>query len=783
MFSNLFTSSPAVWSGLIAAMVALPILIHLINLVRHRTIEWAAMEFLLKSHRKNRNWVWLKQFLLLLSRILILLLALFMLSQIGCENDRIAAMLGGNATHHYVLVDDSFSMSDRDTTASAMDRARSTVMQIVQRAKGRQNQRFTMLRYSGFEQAGSSAVSDLADVLENESSDDLIATYDIENEIVDSAFELRLETAATALTASAFSCTADRAIETATQLIRSREQENAIVYVVSDFRKKDFGDNSSTISKLQELADAGAAIELIRCAKTVRQNLAVTKLAAVSNVRVAETPLMMEVEVRNVSDEVANKVQLRIESSVYDSEGGSAAGAVEIDELPSVFIEQIEPRETATRRFPVYFDATGQHGVTATLEQDAVAVDNLRFSSLEIKSQADVLLIDDADRKHSTFLALAMNPNQSTGIRSTFKMTDYLRDAAADELDGFDVIYLCDVAQLDDVAVKNLETFVQRGGGLVFFVGPNTNFSFWNLAFYKGGAGLSPVELEESIEIDERIDGDPADIVPETHPIFAPVSGVGNSLLDLVQVKRVVQPTFQWLQQRAVQSKVIATVRGDRQLPLVVEGQYGKGRTMVFLSTVGPMWNNWMRNATFPPILLLLEDYMAAGQNQQETLTVGRSIQLNKIAGSVTPDVVSLAPSRIAKSNSEAAADRLERKIRLESVGSKLTARIGSEAFATNRETRFPGVYEFVYRQTDASSSTDRVALNVDTDESDLELVNETALGGRLQSSVASINNWDQFNPEPQQKPASSLNRFLLLMLILFLVAEQTLAWSCSYHS
>ena len=148
MFSNLFTSSPTVWTGLIAGLVALPILIHLINLVRHRTVEWAAMEFLLKSYRKNRNWVWLKQFLLLLSRIAILVLGLFLLSQVGCENDRVAAFLGGRATHHYVLVDDSFSMSDRDNQGAALDRAKMVVQQIVGRARNRSNHRLSMLRVS-----------------------------------------------------------------------------------------------------------------------------------------------------------------------------------------------------------------------------------------------------------------------------------------------------------------------------------------------------------------------------------------------------------------------------------------------------------------------------------------------------------------------------------------------------------------------------------------------------------------------------------------------------------
>ena len=135
MIDNLFTNSPSVWAGLIGAVVALPIIIHLINLVRHKTVQWAAMEFLLKSYKKNRKWVWLKQLFLLLSRIAALLLALLMLAQIGCHEDRISKLLGGATTHHYVLLDDSFSMSDRSSGGSAFDRARSTLSLIASRAK------------------------------------------------------------------------------------------------------------------------------------------------------------------------------------------------------------------------------------------------------------------------------------------------------------------------------------------------------------------------------------------------------------------------------------------------------------------------------------------------------------------------------------------------------------------------------------------------------------------------------------------------------------------------
>ena len=61
---------PALAGAFLLAL--LPLLIHVINLVRHQRVEWAAMEFLLASYKKHRRWVWLKQFLLMVSRIAII---------------------------------------------------------------------------------------------------------------------------------------------------------------------------------------------------------------------------------------------------------------------------------------------------------------------------------------------------------------------------------------------------------------------------------------------------------------------------------------------------------------------------------------------------------------------------------------------------------------------------------------------------------------------------------------------------------------------------------------
>ena len=58
---------PALTIGFFVALA--PLLIHLINMMRHRRVKWAAMDFLLSSYKKHRKWVWLKQFILLLMRM------------------------------------------------------------------------------------------------------------------------------------------------------------------------------------------------------------------------------------------------------------------------------------------------------------------------------------------------------------------------------------------------------------------------------------------------------------------------------------------------------------------------------------------------------------------------------------------------------------------------------------------------------------------------------------------------------------------------------------------
>src|SRR5262245_535947 len=92
-----------------AALVSLPIIIHLINRMRFRRIRWAAMEFLLKSQKRNRRRLIIEQLILLALRCTLVLLAVLLVSRfLGLS----FAGFDLQNTIHVVVVDDTLSMSD-----------------------------------------------------------------------------------------------------------------------------------------------------------------------------------------------------------------------------------------------------------------------------------------------------------------------------------------------------------------------------------------------------------------------------------------------------------------------------------------------------------------------------------------------------------------------------------------------------------------------------------------------------------------------------------------------
>src|SRR5215475_12635627 len=133
---DLFLNPAFMVAGL--ALVSAPIIIRLINRMRFKRIRWAAMEFLLKSQKRNRRRLIIEQLILLALRCLLVLLAGFLVARfvgnvMGLEN------LGGNVgTEYVVILDDKLSMRDRwkelGETTSSFDVAKERILDIAREA-------------------------------------------------------------------------------------------------------------------------------------------------------------------------------------------------------------------------------------------------------------------------------------------------------------------------------------------------------------------------------------------------------------------------------------------------------------------------------------------------------------------------------------------------------------------------------------------------------------------------------------------------------------------------
>src|SRR5688572_434684 len=103
-----------------ALLVAVPILIHILNRRRFKTVTWAAMEYLLRAMRKNRRRLKFEQWLLLATRCAVLvLLGLALARPLGCESSSLAT-IGGRTGMSVFVIDNSYSMGYRVNRGDAV---------------------------------------------------------------------------------------------------------------------------------------------------------------------------------------------------------------------------------------------------------------------------------------------------------------------------------------------------------------------------------------------------------------------------------------------------------------------------------------------------------------------------------------------------------------------------------------------------------------------------------------------------------------------------------------
>jgi hypothetical protein len=115
---------PLLLAGL--ALTALPIVIHLINQLRYRTIRWGAMMFLLQANRMSRGLARVRQWLILAMRMLAIACLVFVISR-PLASGWMGWLTAGDADTTIILLDRSPSMLESSSGRSKLAAARRQV--------------------------------------------------------------------------------------------------------------------------------------------------------------------------------------------------------------------------------------------------------------------------------------------------------------------------------------------------------------------------------------------------------------------------------------------------------------------------------------------------------------------------------------------------------------------------------------------------------------------------------------------------------------------------------
>ncbi|MCU0705075.1 MAG: BatA domain-containing protein [Fimbriiglobus sp.] len=499
------------WSLLAGLLlIAAPIIIHLIHRMRFKRVKWAAMEFLLKAQRRMKRKMIIEQLLLLILRCLLMLLVGLLVARYFGFN---ATGKEATTTQHYVILDDSPSMADLITEDG---QETTTTFEVAKRALA-----------DKIAPALADATTPQLMAVARASEPDLPINVERLNaasvkELKDNLVQYQPSTVRANLSAL---------VRKAGEALSARGAEvGKVLHVVSDFRGTDWNEAGDALKdEVKKLTDAGVKVHLVDVAHPYRKvdkklpahhdNIGIVELKPMKAVVAKFEEVEFTLKVRNYGTAEVKDQLVSIRVNGDEGKGGR-----------SVNFASIPPGQEATERFALNFERSGNadnpftgklaqtplaegeklelkraferfnivSAVIMTKESTGLEADNVRHTAVEVRETLPILVVDandpekrDAKEGESLYLKKFI-ASSGTAFQWNYAAP---ADVANTDLSKFSFVLVLNVPGLSEAAVKNLEGFVQNGGGCGFWLGERVKPADYNKGLYRDGEGLFPVPL------------------------------------------------------------------------------------------------------------------------------------------------------------------------------------------------------------------------------------------------------------------------------------------------
>lgn len=465
------------------AAIAVPIAIHLFHKSRHRRVLWGAMHLLEQVLRTNHRQIKMEQWILLALRCAVpLLLALAMARPVFTG---LRALMGNSPASIVILLDDSYSMAASSAGATAFGRS-TAIARGVLGSLPRGSEAAVVLMGRAPRVLGSGSTFDI---------DGLVNRLD-------------------KLTATFGPADPAAALELAAGLLSGMHQSDREIVILSDLQSASWGDDqasvrSTMIDRLKALP-IPPRIVLIPTGKAAPDNVSVDSVEYTQLMVGVGQPVPFRVNLRNHGASAVPNA--RVTLSIDGTQAEQTA-------MP------LGPEETGQMLFTRTFPQPGSHILRVESDADALEPDNAYLVAIPVWKRVPVLLVNGDPGNgpmtgETDFLSLALQPLRSanTGIEDLVEARVIQpRELNTDAMKTMRVVVLANVPKLEDWQVKDLETYVKNGGGLLILPGNRVQTDWYNRTLVPRGLLPLPfATLRDSV----RTDSQPAQILAQRfdHP-------------------------------------------------------------------------------------------------------------------------------------------------------------------------------------------------------------------------------------------------------------------------
>ena len=622
---------------------AIPLLLHLRRSTRQKKLPFSTTRFFdpqfIRATRRAR----FQDLLIMMLRVLLLALFVLALAQPVLKLPGLASLTGAKRNVAIVL-DDSASMTLTDDKGTLFERSKSNALTLVNNLSSTRGDRATVI-LGGRRDTGPKALFDqpTTDLGAVRSAIEAATVTDLASDLTSA-----IEDAGFALGARPSGASDNKKPVTPT----AGSQE---VYVFSDMQDTAFAP--------RETVSPGTGASLIFVAATpsrpasVKQNISIGAVQYGASKPMLGVPFTFRTLVTNHGDIPRTAlISLII--------GGESVAQKTIELQPGRNqIVRFTHRFAKPGWFNGKLEVTAPTGASPSpsTAADIYTQDNTRHFALKVQDQVRILAINgspsavaSSDELFFFKLAMSVNPDKIAApnaelLTSPIKINVTLPDAVTPALlRQHDMVLMANVGNLAPTVLDALERFIDEGGSLFITLGDRVDARLYNA--WTGPQRLHNGLLPGAITgpLNPAADTDVITAVTDGHPALAGFAEGQFGNLNAVRLGN------RFSVDATSADVLMRTTNND---PVLVEKRFGRGRVLMFTSTLDRDWTSFPLQATYIPWLYRLVSYLAQGSLEDAGFVrTGQAVRLPASATQtvatqvVTPDGAMLYPQPLPPS-------------------------------------------------------------------------------------------------------------------------------------